>query len=134
MILEDAYFERLASNVMDIELEANPNEMGSFVRALRRAALWNVRFGSKLTAFSLRCIEEMSWAELVALDEKAFVMPVLRHLDRGRLIERLKSPVEVGAAVVTQPVPERMQIRLPWPNVLVRDEAACDATAVTPLP
>ncbi len=117
LMLPDDYFDKLGSNVMDIELEANPNEMGSFVRALRRASLWNVQFGSKLTAFCIRCIEQMRWAELVALDERAFQMPVLRYLDRGKLIERFKSPV-ADDSNVTLPVPERAQIRLPLPNVL----------------
>lgn len=112
LILPNDYFEKLASNVMDIRLEENPNPMGSLVRALRRAALWHVRFGPRLTAFSKRCLGEMRWDELVALDERAFTKPVLKYLERERLVERLSSPMKTDIGESTQPVPERRQLPL----------------------
>ena len=113
LFLPADYFERLALNVMDIRLEQNPNPMGSMVRALRRAALWHVRFGPRLTAFSTRCLYEMRWEELVALDERAFTRPVLKHLGRERLLERLSSPISSDIGEITEPVPKRRQIPLP---------------------
>jgi len=112
VVLSD-YFERLSLNVMDIRLEENPNPMGSLVRALRRAAMWHVRFGPRLTAFSRRCMNEMRWEDLVALDARAFARPILRQLEKGRLLEKLSSPISCSIGEVTLPVPERYQMDLP---------------------
>jgi hypothetical protein len=119
LILPSNYFEKITHNVMDIQLEQNPNPMGSLVRALRRAGLWNVRFGPRLTAFTRRHLSEMSWPELVALDERAFKRPVLKYLARDRLLERLSSPTRTELGEATQPVPEP-QIPLPLANEPVR--------------
>lgn len=110
------YLERLALNVMDIRLEQNPNPMGSVVRALRRAALWHVQFGPRLTAFSQRCLDEMDWDDLVSLDRRAFTWPVLGRLDRGRLLDQLNAPVSCPVGDVTLPVPPA-QLALPFDPV-----------------
>jgi len=113
LLIADDYFQRLTSNVMDIRLEKNPNPIGSLVRALRRAALWNVFFGPRLTAFSMHYLEEVPWHELVELDCRAFPKHVLKHLDRDRLLTRLNSPRTVASSVVTLPVPKGHQLTLP---------------------
>lgn len=113
LVLPPDYFERLLMNVMDIRLEENPNPMGSLVRALRRAALWHVRFGPRLTAFSRRRLDETCWDNLVCLDAKAFSYPVLRYLDRDRIVRHLESPTATRVGNVTLPVPEA-QLRLPF--------------------
>lgn len=123
LILPPDYFDRLLLNVMDIRLEENPNPIGSLVRALRRAALWHVKFGPKLTAFSRRFLHEIEWNDLVALDSRAFSRPVLRYLDRERLVERLDSPSSTAIGEVTWPVPTS-QLYLP-----LEDEA----TSLSPL-
>lgn len=106
LIAPTDYFQRLALNVMDIRLEENPNPTGSLVRALRRAYLWHVKFGPRLTAFAKRHLTELRWDDLVALDARAFSFPVLRCIDPAVLMERLDrySPTPVGDA--TQPVPD----------------------------
>jgi len=74
------YLERMHLNVMDVCLEPNPNQMGALVRALRRAALWNVRFGARLGAFAARMLQQTAWSDLVSLDARAFRVPVLKDL------------------------------------------------------
>lgn len=113
LILPPDYFDKLLLNVMDIRLEENPNPVGSLVRALRRAALWHVKFGPRLTTFSRRWLDETSWEDLVSLDSRAFLRPVLKHLDRENLIERLESFISTPAGDVTLPVPEaQLSLRL----------------------
>lgn len=114
LILPQNYLAKLSLNVMDIMLEQNPNPMGSLIRALRRAALWHVRFGPRLTNFSVRCLESMSWDELVKIDDLAFATPVLRRLTRNDLLRRLKSPFDTECGPTTEPVPSAQQFGLPF--------------------
>jgi hypothetical protein len=113
------YLERLRSNVMDVRLEQNPNERGSLVRALRRAALWNVKFGPRLSAFSAKKLRDTAWDELVSLDESAFPGPVLKYLDRSDLVCRLENGGDSG---ITKPVSGwSPQMRLPLEPVEAED-------------
>ena len=114
LVLPEDYLERLQSNVMDIRLEENPNPSGSLVRALRRAARWQVKFGPKLTSFCKIWLRKMPWADLVSLDARAFHDPILKHLDKTSILERLDAPICSPAGEVTLPVPEwAPQLRLP---------------------
>ena len=114
LVLPEDYLERLRSNVMDIRLEENPNPRGSLVRALRRAARWKVRFGPKLTAFSRKYLREIPWEDLTSLDARAFFDPVLKYLDRSKLLEQLDTPTNSSVGEVTLPVPEwASQMNLP---------------------
>ncbi|HWN67488.1 MAG TPA: hypothetical protein VNM90_07595, partial [Haliangium sp.] len=124
LLLPSDYLERLQLNVMDIRLEENPNKIGSLVRALRRAALWGVKFGPRLTAFSKKYLQEIPWDELVALDSRAFFKPVLRSLDRVRILEHLDTPISSPTGEVTYPVPDWMQPRLSWGNESPADTCA----------
>jgi len=123
LVLPPDYFDKLLLNVMDIRLEENPNPMGSLVRAVRRAALWHVKFGPRLTAFCRRLLSEIDWNELVALDAQAFRNPVLEDLDRDRLVERLESSCASDMGEITWPVPEP-QLGLPLTS---------EATELSPL-
>lgn len=114
LVLPSNYFELIKSNVLDIRLEENPNEAGSVVRALRRAALWNVHFGPRLTRYVSRHLEKNSWSELTSLDEKAFFHPVLRFLDSEAIIKHLRKSTESGSCNNTMPIPNwRRQLALP---------------------
>lgn len=118
LIVGDDYFERLRLNIMDIRLEVNPNPIGSLVRALRRAALWHVRFGPRLTSFSQRLLNEVAWEQVVDLDMRAFALPVLYRVDRETLLRRLELPDPSPVGDVTWPIPEtevppREQLALP---------------------
>lgn len=106
LIAPPDYFQLLLSNVMDIRLEANPNPIGSLVRALRRAALWHVRFGPRLTRFCRALLAETDWNELVSLDSRAFEKPVLKHVDRASLCHHLS----IGETTLPVPNP---QLQLP---------------------
>ena len=117
LVLPEDYLERLRSKVMDIRLEENPNPRGSLVRALRRAARWQVRFGPRLTAFSRKYLREIPWEDLASLDARAFSDPVLKYLDKNRILQQLNSPTDSSAGEVTLPVPEwASQMKLPLGN------------------
>jgi hypothetical protein len=103
LTMPDDYLDRLRRNVMDIRLEQNPNPAGSLIRALRRAALWQVRFGPRLTLFSQKVLSELCWKDLVALDSRAFPVPVLKYLDKDRVLAQLQLPDDLEA---TCPVPD----------------------------
>ena len=121
LIVPPDYFKKLRFNVMDVRLIENPNPMGSLVRALRRAALWRVRFGPKLTAFCRRQLSQVPWSDLVSLDARAFRSPVLRYLDRSRLLERLDRNVCSPIGEFTWPVPDwERQLKLPLEFAYVR--------------
>jgi hypothetical protein len=125
LVLPGDYLERLQHNVMDIRLEKNPNPNGSLVRALRRAARWQVKFGPRLTAFSKSWLRKVPWADLVSLDAQAFHYdPVLKHLDEAKILERLDAPMRSPVGEVTLPVPEwAPQLKLPL---------GVEATSVSP--
>jgi hypothetical protein len=112
LIAPPDYFQRLLLNVMDIRLEENPNPIGSLVRALRRAALWHVHFGPRLTRFCHALLEKTDWHELVALDARAFSKPVLQYLDSDTLRFRLSLVTRTSMGDATLPVPEA-QLCLP---------------------
>lgn len=118
LILPDDYFDRLLSNVMDIRLEPNPNPIGSLVRALRRAALWNVYFGPRLTEFAKHHLLECEWRDIVELDARAFARPVLFREDRSKIFEGLLISESSPWGDVTLPIPPRgkkhdEQLKLP---------------------
>lgn len=111
LILAEGYLDKLQLNVMDVQLEENPNPRGSLVRALRRAALWRVGFGPGLTSFSVKMLERFPWSSLVEVDNQAFSLPVLRHLDEGQVLGNLS---KLDANNVTFPVQNwTRQLRLP---------------------
>lgn len=103
ILARPGYFDALDACVMDINLEENPNPTGSLVRALRRGALWHVRFGPKLTAFVQRRLDQTPWDELVAIDQKAFVIPVLRYCNQTELRRRLAHHLAWERSWVTEP-------------------------------
>lgn len=105
LIFGQDYLTRLNSGVMNLCLEDNPNPGGSLVRALRRAALWNIRFGVQLTEFSRRYLCELDWNDLVMRDRKAFTEAVLLYLNKEDLMHRLE-PFETRDGILsTFPVP-----------------------------
>lgn len=114
IISNDDYFDKVHSNIMGLCLEENPNISGSFVRAIRRAALWDVRFGSDLTNFSLNTLNKIYWKDLVDLDRRAFPFPVLRDIDPTQLIDNLKNQETLRGHFVSHPVRWRpTQLELP---------------------
>jgi hypothetical protein len=114
IFISEGYFDSLRLNVMDLQLETNPNPTGSLVRALRRAALWGVHFGPSLTSFARTELRSRAWGEFVTLDARAFNHPVLRDLDHSVLLERLDSASVVGGKWITTPVPRgEIQLELP---------------------
>lgn len=130
LFVPEDYFERLRLNVMDIRLEQNPNPIGSLVRALRRATMWQVGFGSRLTSFCQRLLEEIAWDEVVDLDERAFNLPRLYRLNRDTLLERFTRRQSTSLGEVTWPVPpnevaREEQLRLP-----ISVEAALSPNAI----
>lgn len=106
LILDEHYLEKLQRGIMNIQLELNPNVAGSFVRAIRRAAIWKVHFGPELSAFSLNVISQFNWNELVELDKRAFTEAVLLFLDRDLLIDRLHDVEMLCNVETTLPVPD----------------------------
>ena len=129
LIFDDTYLVRLESGVMDVCLEDNPNPSGSLVRALRRAALWKVRFGPRLSLFSKHYLRTLDWDDLVKRDRSAFGHAVLAYLDRADIMRRLESVDIVMGKSSTFPVPfwER-QPKFPFGHVDDRDLHA-DMTA-----
>jgi len=114
IIAKPAYFAALEARVLDVNLEQNPNPTGSLVRALRRGALWRVRFGPKLSAFARRQLSREAWDVLVALDASAFAHPVLRYCDPARLRQRLEAEIVFEQRKITEPFgPLQRQLELP---------------------
>lgn len=117
LIAEDDYTNRLKTGVMDIRLEPNPNPEGSLIRALRRAAHWNVKFGPNLTKFASEQLRSTSWDYLIQIDERAFPTSVMKFIDRDDLLRRLDNPHVNGNYWFTQPIPWwQHQMELPFPE------------------
>jgi hypothetical protein len=109
------YLNRLKMKIIDIKLEHNPNPRGSLIRSIRRAAIYDARFGPRLTRFAISELSKYSWDSLVDIDSSAFTTPILRYLDRERIHERLNIVEVVGNIRTTRPAPRRksLQIELP---------------------
>ena len=117
IVAEENYFQLLAANVLDINLEENPNPRGSLVRALRRGALWKVRFGERLTNFVREQIRKETWDTLVALDDAAFSQGVLRYYDADSLRQNLEYEKFHQGVMVTEPFgPPDEQLELGYPR------------------
>jgi hypothetical protein len=125
LLFDDAYLRRLKLGLMDLRLASNPNPAGSLVRALRRAALWRVRFGRELSEFSRYYLSVLDWQDLVERDKAAFGDAVLAHLDRAELTLTLETTDEVAGTGSTFPVPQwERQPKLPFSQT--------DATSLSP--
>ncbi|MBB6503702.1 putative nucleotidyltransferase [Sphingomonas endophytica] len=85
VIVADDYFARLGSGVLGMNLRENPNELGSAVRAVRRATLWRVKLSGELADFVLHAEQRWGWDAFTRLDAAAFDKPVLRNLERSKL-------------------------------------------------
>lgn len=114
LVYNEDYLHKLQIGVMDVSLEENPNPSGSLVRALRRAALWKIRFGPRLSEFSRIYLSQLDWQQLITIDRLAFGSAVLAHLDRAQLIKRLESIETIAGIRSTQPVPSWVQPDLPF--------------------
>jgi hypothetical protein len=109
------YFSRIGSNVLDLCLEDNPNEAGSLVRAIRRGALWDVKFGSHLTDFAVKQLAKHQWSDLVHLDRSAFPFPVLRDINPDELRRNLGDTFEENGLTISHPIRWRsVQLELPF--------------------
>jgi hypothetical protein len=106
LIYEEAYLSWLKNRVMELRLEENPNPAGSLVRALRRAALWQIRFGPELSRFSSHYIRTFRWDDLVERDRRAFGSSVLAYLNPDTLIQRLESVKIIEGRPLSFPVPD----------------------------
>ncbi len=102
VIARPDYLERLNKGVLGINLEANPNEKGSAVRAVRRAVMWSFRFSAPLANYVDDAIRKYGWRELVRLDADAFDRPVLGGLDECELRVRLANHVLLDGEWVTK--------------------------------
>jgi hypothetical protein len=71
-IIEQDYFERISSRIIDIRLLANPNPLGNAIRALRYAYRWSAGFGLALSEHVLRQIIDHEWDQLVKAEYKSF--------------------------------------------------------------
>lgn len=91
LIAKSDYFKALSRGVMELNLPENPNPSGSLVRALRRGKLWQVAFGPKLSAFSLRHLNSENWSKLVSIDKQAFNFSVLDKIDVNDLRKALEN-------------------------------------------
>jgi hypothetical protein len=114
LLLMPEYLGCLANSTLDVNLEDNPNPTGSLVRALRRGALNQTRFGPRLTDFVRRHLHEEAWPRLMEVDTSAFRFPVLKkHLYRD-ICYRLEQVKYFGGIEVTEPFgAPREQLRLP---------------------
>lgn len=104
LLTRHGYFETLASGVLGLNLEANPNERGSAVRAIRKAVAWNARFSAPLADYVLAAEARHGWTDLATLDRTAFASPVLDGLHRDSLLGRMRARVRDEAGWVSEPI------------------------------
>lgn len=90
LVMLPDYLERLREGTMELQFETNPNPVGLLVRALRRAVLWDLRFGPQLMSFVERMLSAVSWHDVTALDTKAFSTPVLMFHPPEILLRRVR--------------------------------------------
>ena len=86
----DRYLYRLHSGVVDINLEENPSELGTLVRALRRLMMWDARPSGRLSAYIHRQLKCFAWGELLRAEQGAFATQYLTEFDSN---ESYKSAV-----------------------------------------
>jgi hypothetical protein len=126
LTFDPGYLHRLRAGVMNVRLEKNPNPKGTLVRALRRAALWQVRFGRQLSAFTRYHLDVFEWDELVKTDKAAFGEAVLAYLDRTKLMQQLQLTDIAEDEETTFPVPHwEREPRLPFGHADRSDLSPC---------
>ena len=66
------YFERLASRVLDINLEPNPNVVGSVVRSLRFVTRRHAQIGPQLAIYLATKLQIVSDEDIMSAEWKAY--------------------------------------------------------------
>lgn len=100
----EGFFDGIRERVLGINLAVNPNSAGCAVRAIRRAARWGASLTDPLACFVLREIDHGGWTALVALDETAFDLPLLRDLDPSDVRKRLETRKRHGDRYTSEPI------------------------------
>lgn len=72
VICRDGYLADLDSRFLDINLEPNPNRVGSCVRTLRSAVLWGAVVSPRLARFALGVIGEVGASSLLIAEGRSF--------------------------------------------------------------
>lgn len=87
IICSEHYFEQLADRRLDLNLEANPNTMGAFLRALRFIEKDQARTEPRLTRFITDVFKSETDANILLYDNEHSKSPFLKA-DRLRQLRR----------------------------------------------
>jgi hypothetical protein len=102
------YFDRLSSLIVDINLQENPNPLGSLIRTLRIMALGRARLGKRLMLYAWEQLSRFGDDAIVAAELQAFQRNCL-SLDRLESIrKRLAAALDHGEATLEGLVPTQL--------------------------
>ncbi|MFC0387628.1 nucleotidyltransferase family protein [Muricoccus vinaceus] len=121
VICRDDYLAHLDDRLLDINLEPNPNRVGSCVRTIRSAVLWGAVLSPRLARFATEVIEEVGAAALVQADKRSYGH---RRLLREATVDEALHCFHTAAETGTPSLPLRasargIQRRLPLPAASV---------------
>jgi hypothetical protein len=78
------YYTRIASNVIDINLEPNPSVYGNLLRAIRRLFCWSATPGPQLTAFIENSLDHAAWNAITSTEASLYANQILRQFRSPR--------------------------------------------------
>jgi hypothetical protein len=104
LISGHAYFDRIRTRVIDVNLEPNPNPVGNAVRALRYAYRWGAQFGERLASHVVKQIKDHGWSTLVDGERRSFQRPILGGFDSEAIVSVLQDFSRRGGKAARLPL------------------------------
>ena len=93
VLAQDTYFERLASNEIEINLLPTPSEDGNLLRAIRRVFCWGCEPGPRLRHFISEALDEDRFNRIHEVELRLYADPVTRYFaNASALREGLMDP------------------------------------------
>lgn len=104
----DGYFDRLDSEILDINLEENPNPMGNIVKALRYKEKYSASFSNRLARYVYENLEAVDPELISKYESRSHQWPVLNRNMISQILHALdihqdEQPLLPFAGVELQP-------------------------------
>lgn len=103
------YFDRLASLVINVNLQENPNPLGNLVRTLRVLALGRAFLGERLMAYAWDQLGHVPDREILGSEAASFRTTCLSEALLSNVRERLAGAMHRGDAVFSLTRPRQLE-------------------------
>jgi len=111
------YFDDLDRKILEINLEPNPNPIGSSVRALRYALIKGFAWGPKLSSYVEETIDAVGWNALCEGEFRSFGTSYLDTLEHLQFMDGLRVHMASADNAFFDPKAYRRDVQLTLPHL-----------------